>query len=924
MKAARTALALPLALALAVSIGACGRGEDPAALMASAKQYLQRRDFGASTIQLKNLLQLSPDSAEARYLLGVALLEQGDVVSAQIELDKAVKLGLSSDELQVALARAALARGQADKLIERFGAMTLAAPKANAELRALVGTAQLERARPRAAARAFEEALELDASNVTAQVGAARLAAARADLAEALSRVERALGAAPDSVPALLLKAELLERQSQPGAAESAYRAAVAAAPGQLAPRLSLIMHLLNAGSPEKATAEVATMEATAPRDPRMLYAKALILVRQQQFPAAKQAVLQVLKAAPEHVPSLTLAGIAALNTGALAEAESHLRKAVFNEPQALGAKRLLATTHLRMGKTDVALSEVNELLKVSQDAATLALAGEAHLANGDAAAAARNYELAKALAPKDTSVRTRLGQVRFAAGEPERAISELEAVSAADAKDYQADLALIANYLRKRDADRALAAVRALERKQPENPLTYNLRGATLILKRDLAGARASFERALGLQPAYMPAINNLARLDLRENDRAAARQRYQDFLGRDPNNQAALIGLAAVLRTTGAEAGEIEKLLRQAVAGNPTSVSAHGALINFYMRSRNFTAARGAAQAAQAALPGEPRVVQAVGMTQLAAGETRQAIASLTRLAEMQYGAPEPQVLLAKAYMAAKQPDDAIKALRAALALRPDFDPAQRELAAIYVATGRHEDALREAKAIQTRRPQDALGYVLEAELYVAQKNLELAARTYRGALRRFDRAGLAVRTHAILEAAGKPFEADTLAQDWIRRHPSDAAMLAYLADRDLAARRYGPAEERYRSALQRAPDNPLLLNNLAWVSHELNRPAALEYAERAHDLAPDNPAIMDTLGSILAEAGQVERGLELLGRAADAAPDQYQIRLNFAKSLIKTDRKIAARRELEQLARLDEKLPERQEAVKLLGGL
>ena len=108
---------------------------------------------------------------------------------------------------------------------------------------------------------------------------------------------------------------------------------------------------------------------------------------------------VSVKPAAPEHVPSLTLAGIAELNTGALGEAESHLRQAVFNESHALGAKRLLATTHLRMGKTDVALSEVHELLKVSQDPSTLALAGEAYLASGDAAAAARHYELAKALA---------------------------------------------------------------------------------------------------------------------------------------------------------------------------------------------------------------------------------------------------------------------------------------------------------------------------------------------------------------------------------------------------------------------------------------------------------------------------------------------------------------------------------------------
>ena len=90
------------------------------------------------------------------------------------------------------------------------------------------------------------------------------------------------------------------------------------------------------------------------------------------------------------------------------------------------------------------------------------------------------------------------------------------------------------------------------------------------------------------------------------------------------------ALAAALAAIAATGADAGEIEKLLKQAVAGNPVSVSAHSALINFYMRSRNFSAALGAAQAAQAALPGEPRTVQAVGMTQLAAGQTRQALAS------------------------------------------------------------------------------------------------------------------------------------------------------------------------------------------------------------------------------------------------------------------------------------------------------
>jgi predicted Zn-dependent protease len=172
--------------------------------------------------------------------------------------------------------------------------------------------------------------------------------------------------------------------------------------------------------------------------------------------------------------------------------------------------------------------------------------------------------------------------------------------------------------------------------------------------------------------------------------------------------------------------------------------------------------------------------------------------------------------------------------------------------------------------------------------------------------------------------MEAAGKPTEANGMAEEWIRRHPKDATVMAYLGERDIAERRYESAAKRYQSALERQPDNALLLNNLAWVSNELKRPRALEYAERAHELAPENPSIMDTLGSILVDSGQTERGLQLLGRAAELSPNAYSIRLNFAKALLKTERKGAARKELEALAKLDSRLPVQQEAAKLLSGL
>src|SRR5256885_5125730 len=210
----------------------------------------------------------------------------------------------------------------------------------------------------------------------------------------------------------------------------------------------------------------------------------------------------------------------------------------------------------------------------------------------------------------------------------------------------------------------------------------------------------------------------------------------------------------------------------------------------------------------------------------------------------------APQPLVQLARAQLTAKQPDEAIKSLRAALALRPDLALVERDIAGIYIATGRHDEALAEARAVQKAHPEQPLGYVLEGEVYIAQKKLDLAERTYRAALKKFDLPVLAVRTHAVMSGAGKSSEADAMAEKWVSAHPKDASLLVYLGQRDLAEKRYVSAEKRYKVALERQPDNAFVLNNLAWVTSQRKEPKALEYAERAHELAPEDPKIMDTL--------------------------------------------------------------------------
>ena len=108
---------------------------------------------------------------------------------------------------------------------------------------------------------------------------------------------------------------------------------------------------------------------------------------------------------------------------------------------------------------------------------------------------------------------------------------------------------------------------------------------------------------------------------------------------------------------------------------------------------------------------------------------------------------------------------------------------------------------------------------------------------------------------------------------------------------------------------------PDNAALLNDLAWWSAQAKDPNALEYAERAYKIAPEQPAVLDTLSVLLVEKGDKARAIELLQKASKLAPASPAIRLNLAKALLAAGQRDAAKKELEELAKLgDNSIPGR----------
>jgi Tfp pilus assembly protein PilF len=118
-----------------------------------------------------------------------------------------------------------------------------------------------------------------------------------------------------------------------------------------------------------------------------------------------------------------------------------------------------------------------------------------------------------------------------------------------------------------------------------------------------------------------------------------------------------------------------------------------------------------------------------------------------------------------------------------------------------------------------------------------------------------------------------------------------------------------------------LKQNPQYVPALNNLATAYQQEKDPQALEYAEKAYQLAPDSPMIADTLGWILVEQGNLSRGLPLLAAAVSMAPAAAQIRYHFILGLVKAGDKEKARKELEQLLATNKQFSSLNEAKILL---
>ena len=916
---------LPLSVALALA--ACSRGPSDADLIKSAQELIAKQDLRGATIQLKSALQKSPDSGQARLLLGSALLESGDPAAALVELRKAQELQMSDEQVVPDLARAMLFNGEDAKLIAQFDKFVLKDETATASLKSSLAAAYAAQGNVPLARQAVADALMAKPGFAAALIMRSRVLASDGQFDEALKVLDDVLKTEPGNELAGLFKGDILRRvKGDLPAAQSTYRKLLAAKPGSVLARSQLVAVMVQQQQTPEAKTEFAELKKAAPNHPETLFLEAQLAFADGNYKLTREITDRLLKAPVPQLKVLELAGAAEFRLKQYVQAETLLARALKGDPKRLLVRQLLGQTYMRSGEPAKAVEVLRPVAdSPDADGATLSLAGEAYLQLGDNKKSEAAFQRALKAAPGDVRVRTSAALAQVWRGNSSGAIPELEALAAGGSGGPRADLALISARLSQNDLQGALKAIAGLEKKLPDQALPLHLRGRVLAQQRDLPGAAKSFEAALAKDPTYFPAAASLAALDLANKKPEAARQRLQDFSKSQPKSGQALLALAELDARSGAPAASVLATLREAAKANPADPAPHAVLVNRLLSTGDPKGALQAAEEATAALPNNVEIMSLQGRAEGAAGDGQRAVSTFKKLAALDPRNPQHALLLAEAYLLLKDRGAATAEFKHAIELQPDFAPARRRLAQLAVEDKRPQDALALARELQTRKPDDAAGFTLEGEIEANRQGFEAAIAAFRAALQRSPNSTeVAVSLHSVYLAAGKAAEAERQAANWQKEHPKDATFTYHLGDVAMARGDNPAAELAYQRVLEVQPDNALAMNNVAWLRVQQGKPGALPLAQKAAALLPERAAVQDTLSMALEAGNELPKAIDAQQRAIALAPQDGTLTLRLAKLYIKQGDKPRARAELEALVKLGDRYPGQAEVANLLKSL
>jgi cellulose synthase operon protein C len=868
----------------------CGYFTTPEKRVARAETLVAQGRHREALIELRNAQEAKSGMPQVSLLLAEVALWSGDPAAAEREL-RAVPENHEPARRADVGTRVDLASRRFAEVLARIGTPASDAPAVTWLYRGLANQGLGNFAD---AESDFRAAVGRDAKLVAAHVGIVEMRAAQNDVDDALNRSRDLLRDYPESASVWFVRGAMLVGTASLSEAQQALESALKLAPRQfdIIKQVSLLVMLTEVQIAnreiEKARASAASLGRVASGSPVAALASARVLMAADDFAGAAVELRRIVNRVPQFTHARFMLAVSLAAQGLLAQANQELTRVVDEVPNNMEARQLLAQVRMRLDDPDSAL----RVLVPALDRA------------GDGRAINKLFEAASAQVGDDT-----------------RSLALMEREYQKSPENQGLKLQLAAAYVRAEQGAKALALLRGGKPAASDLDTARVLLAAIAQVEGDEA-ARRQLESMRVAQPNNVGLVLLAAQMHLAVREDQRARQMISDAITRNPQDEGLRLALARVQLVSGERDAAVETLtkLRQ---GNPKATDARLLLAQLALARDN---PKEAATLIAEAVQGTDRMAEtrnAAALLYLGTARYDAAIEHLLAGIEADSNDPTLWLNLGRAQLALQRHEAARASLLRALSFRAKWLPAEGALAFLDIQLGNSVAALKRIDALRTARPHDAQVLALDADVNAALGRYNEADRSLTQAARVQPSGDLALK-HYRMRMAGELANPTEPLEKWVESHRDDLPARRALGEAHARAGARDLAVQQYEAIVSSEPRDAVSMNNLAWLYFERGDKRSVETARRAAALAPNSPAIADTLGWLLVQSGAVGEGLEVLERASLSDPRNGDMQYHYAAALAKAGKPADAQKRLGALLARPDEFTSRAQAQELLDRL
>lgn len=850
-------------LVASLALTGCGGGSaEPEALshISRSETYVEQGQFRPAMLEIKNAIQQEPDNLN--YILRLSDLYL--LVGAYLEVETLLvpRLNNQPGEVALPLAESYIGQGKHLSARETLQLADVETPEEKGRAAIVRGESLRLSGNYQAAIEQFEKAVAEGWQVEKATAGILKTYLHLNNPQKAVSEADSYLAEYPDSSEVLMLKGRALYTLNRLEPAAEALTAAVGALPNS---------------------------DFFLPVRRQTLTLLSQVLTEQGRVTEAQVYNRVLAENTDSDLENRAKSAISAIKEGRFDEASETLEDLLQLNPDNERIALTLGALNLQQGR----LQEGLDLLSQNIDPETsptrfIRLATMARIDKGERRKAYATLSRAIEARPNDTELLAMHGMVALSLEDTEsEGVTSLSHALSLDPENVRLRLALANHYERKGMPEQALGQLRIAFANKPDDwPTTAAYvrllirQGQTVELRELQQSLENGYPRDLSAQ--LLAAISSAG-----TGNTEGAINKLEGLREKNPESIELNITLAQLYQETGQPAKAVNSFVAAAKQTEPQ--------LPLLFRAARLHAAHNPSESAvsdwtRSVIQAEPELASALAATEIlwlvSEGQLEKA---RTQLADASKGTDSAPLRTAEANLLAAEAQQLMR-------------------------SEQWDAAANKAQQAFGLNPENQAFALLPARIRTQQGNFDAAQAAVSEVEQVFGTtAGVSITRAAILEAdnrAGEAFQTlydfwgdngdpsvlpalvrlssqvakektNELTAKWVDLAPDSVPANLSRGNQLMNEGNIMAAANHYQKVLEQDPSHPTALNNLAWALRDTDTPRALEFAARAAEIEPENPAILDTYGWILHLDGQHRAAVDQLERALAMAPDNEEFK-------------------------------------------